>query len=198
MNKEKEARRNKFDPGFAQGIAYNISPIPGAPENTGKGQNNMTGNPGNRADNFSQPSLDGTVNGLYDDRKGLDKETASQLGAVVNNIPRSSAQQGYDSVSTRGLNQLPLSQTPVTPDEKGFAYLEANRLNGMGSPLATQVPEFLSPMGGVGVQAPMPGSSDPEATPAQNALGFTFDPSQSIASGTTKTTIPKNTKKGNA
>ena len=198
MSREKEARRNKLDPGFAQGIAYNISPIPGAPENTGKGQNNMTGNPLNRTDNLSQPSLDGKVSGVYPDREGLDKETASQLGAVVNDIPRSAAQQGYDSVSTRGLNQLPLSQTPVTPDEKGFAYLEANRLNGMGSPLATQVPEFMSPMGGLGVQAPMPGSSNPEATPPQNSLGFTFDPSQSIASGATKTTIPKNTKRGTA
>ena len=191
----KEARRNQFDKGYAQGITYTASPIPGSPENTGKGQNNMTGNPLNRADNLSQPSLDGKVSGIYPDRQGLDANTASQLGAVVNDIPRSRAQQGYDSVSTRGLNQLPMSQTPPTPDAKGAAYLEANRLNADSRGSLTA--EIMSPMGQVGLQAPMPGSSNPEATPQQNtlpvanSLGFTSDPAQSLVPGANKTTIQK-------
>ena len=191
----KEARRNQLDKAYAQGITYTASPIPGSPENTGKGQNNMTGNPLNRADNFSQPSLDGKVSGIYPDRQGLDANTASQLGAVVNDIPRSRAQQGYDSVSTRGLNQLPMSQTPPTPDAKGAAYLEANRLNADSRGSLTA--EIMSPMGQVGLQAPMPGSSNPEATPQQNtlpvanSLGFTSDPAQSLVPGSNKTTIPK-------
>ena len=191
----KEARRNQLDKGYAQGITYTASPIPGSPENTGKGQNNMTGNPLNRADNFSQPSLDGKVSGIYPDRQGLDANTASQLGAVVNDIPRSRAQQGYDSVSTRGLNQLPMSQTPPTPDSKGAAYLEANRLNADSRGSLTA--EIMSPMGQVGLQAPMPGSSNPEATPQQNtlpvanSLGFTSDPAQSLVPGANKTTIQK-------
>ena len=198
MSREKTARRNKLDRGFARGISYNDSPIPDAPENIGGIQLNMGGHPWNDVDDKSQPSLDGTVQaGMYPDSRVAASKVPA-LGSVGIYPERSPDQQGYDSVSTRGLNQLPLSQTPVTPDEKGFAYLEANRLNGMGSPLATQVPEFMSPMGGLGVQAPMPGSSNPEATPPQNSLGFTFDPSQSIASGATKTTIPKKTKRGTA
>ena len=179
----KEARRNQFDKGYAQGITYTASPIPGSPENTGKGQNNMTGNPLNRADNFSQPSLDGKVSGIYPDRQGLDANTASQLGAVVNDIPRSRAQQGYDSVSTRGLNQLPMSQTPPTPDAKITANMAANNYNAdpvLASTKNQPVVEIMSAMGQVGL-------------PAQsvNPLGFTSNSSQSLVPGTTKTTIPK-------
>ena len=205
MSREKTARRNKLDPGFRQGISYNTSPIPGAPENTGtetstvkNAQNNMIIHPNNLSkgeDDFSQPSLDGTVSGIYPDRHDLGPSTARQLGAVVNDIPRSRAQQGYDSVSTRGLNQLPISQTPPTPDAKGAAYLEANRLNADSRGSLTA--EIMSPMGQVGLQAPMPGSSNPEATPQQNtlpvanSLGFTSDPAQSLVPGANKTTIQK-------
>jgi hypothetical protein len=196
MSKEKQDRRNRLDPGYAQGVAYNHSPIPGSPENIGGLQINMTGNPGNRADALSQPSLDGTVKGMYEDRE----EPASKvpaMGSVVKDHPRSDRQQGYQSVSTRGLNKTSILDTAVTPDEKAFAYLEANRLNGAGAVVPTQLPEFMSAMGQVGVQAPMPGSSDPQATPAQNSLGFTFDPSASIAPGSTKSTKIK-PKRGNA
>lgn len=188
MSKERQARRNQHDPGYAQGLSYHTSPIPGAPENIGGIQLNMASHPGNRADDLSQPSLDGTVQaGMYPDSKVPASEVPA-LGSVVKDHPRSSAQQGYDSVSTRGLNKLPISQTPPTPDGKAFAYLEASRLNGTGAVLPTQVPEFMSAMGQVGVQAPMSGSTNPEATPAQNTLGFMFDPNVSIAPGTTKTT----------
>ena len=191
MSKERQARRNQHDPGYAQGLNYYTSPIPGAPENIGGIQLNMTSHPGNRADDLSQPSLDGTVQaGMYPDSKVPASEVPA-LGSVVKDHPRSSAQQGYDSVSTRGLNKLPISQTPPTPDGRAFAYLEASRLNGTGAVLPTQVPEFMSAMGQVGVQAPMFGSTNPEATPAQNMLGFMFDPNASIAPGSTKTTKTK-------
>lgn len=190
MSKEKQARRNQLDSGYAQGLNYISSPIPGAPENIGGLQINMTGNPGNRADALSQPSLDGTVKGMYEDRE-MPADEVPAMGSVVRDHPRSDKQQGYESVSSRGLNKLPISETPTTPDEKAFAYLEANRLNGTSAVLPTQVPEFMSAMGQVGVQAPMPGTTNPQSTPAQNTLGFMFDPNASIAPGSTKTTKSK-------
>ena len=191
MSKERQARRNQFDSGYAQGLRYDTSPIPGAPENIAGIQSNMILNPYNAADDVSQPSLDGTVQaGMYADSRVPASEVPA-LGSVVKDHPRSNAQQGYDSVSSRGLNKLPISQTPTTPDEKAFAYLEANRLNGTSAVLPTQVPEFMSAMGQVGVQAPMPGTTNPQSTPAQNTLGFMFDPNASIAPGSTKTTKSK-------
>lgn len=188
MSREKQARRNQFDSGYAQGLNYNSSPIPGSPENIGGLQINMTGNPGNRADSLSQPSLDGKVRGMYEDREMSAAEVPA-MGSVVKDHPRSAAQQGYDSVSFRGLNKLPISQTPPTPGEKEFAYLEANRLNGMGSSLPTQIPETFSTMGLVGQPAPIQGAKDPEGTPPQNSMMafMSFDPSGSIIPGNNNT-----------
>ena len=90
MSREKQARRNQFDSGYAQGLNYNSSPIPGAPENIGGLQINMTGNPGNRADSLSQPSLDGKVSGMYPDRKMPAAEVPA-MGSVVKDHPRSNA-----------------------------------------------------------------------------------------------------------